>query len=156
MALAASASVSASAMPAAAKTVFDEEQARADEAAAAASAVRSDALRRGFAAVAASAQQLRDLRGDIADEAGEGTPWYDAVPGVVVRFNNDVVREGMTKIGKGLESKEGRQAAKGVCEETTKGLQAASRACRGMDREAALQAVDQALAALDSFQRLAP
>lgn len=129
-----------------AKNVFDEEALRAAEAETALRATRIAALRRGFDAVASASAQIADLSSTTFDEARA----------LAVKLNNDVVREGMVPIAKGLPEREDKKAALALCGEATKALVAVSKAAKAGEEAAVKMAVGEAVDALERFGKLAP
>ena len=129
-----------------AKNFFDEESLRAAEAETAFRATRIAALRRGFDAVASSSAQIADLSSTTFDESRA----------LAVELNNDVVREGMVPIEKGLPERENKTAALALCGEDTKAFVAVSKAAKAGEEAAVKMAVGEAVDALEEFGKLAP
>lgn len=132
------------------RTLLDEERERAASLSASRQSELDDALRRGFDAVAAAAGRLDELAETARAEGG-----LETVSGVAVRFNNEVVREGMGKIGKGFGG-EGRKNVERICRKVTDGLVAVSKSARGGDLQATLDGIDRVRGTMREFQALRP
>jgi hypothetical protein len=147
-----SASVFESQSKVGARTILDEELERAGRNRHEREAERVSALLRGFDAVEKASAQLDDLEGILKADSAD---WRFA-RAFARRFNNDVAREGMLPIAKGLVNSDDRIRGAALCNSLEDALVEVSRAAGGKNREASLAALAKAREIIHEYLGLRP
>jgi hypothetical protein len=136
-----------------ARTILDEERERTARLQAEAAEERRVALRRGFDAVDKARLQLDELDA-MLDEAGDAPGRWEEVKTAARRYNNDVNREGMGPIAKGLTFD--KERALKLCVGLRDELVALNRLARKRDSVGSHAAIDRARSVMTEFGTLRP